>query len=153
MGADIDVRPRGERLGEPVGDLIVRAAPLQGTVVECREPMIDEVPALAVAATFATGRTELRGVAELRVKESDRIATIIELVGAIGGQAEAYDDVLVVTGGSPRAATIDSHGDHRIALAGAVAANAAPGASTITGWSAVDVSYPGFAADLDRLTT
>jgi 3-phosphoshikimate 1-carboxyvinyltransferase len=153
MGADVDVRPRGERLGEPVGDLTVRAAPLHGTVVECSEPTIDEVPALAVAATFAEGHTELRGVAELRVKESDRIATVIELVAAIGGLAEVHDDVLVVTGGAPRAATIDSHGDHRIALAGAVAANASPGASTITGWSAVDVSYPGFVADLDRLTT
>ncbi len=151
MGADIDVSPRGERLGEPVGDVAARAAALHGAVVECHEAMIDEVPALAVAAAFAKGRTELRGTAELRVKESDRLATVIELVRAIGGEAEAAGDTLVVHGGTPRAATIDSHGDHRIALAAAVATNGVPGTSTITSWGATQVSYPDFERDLDDL--
>jgi 3-phosphoshikimate 1-carboxyvinyltransferase len=114
--------------------------------------MIDEVPALAVAAVFAAGTTEFRGVSELRVKETDRVATVIDLVRALGAEATAAGDTLVVRGGSPQAFTIDSHGDHRIALAAAAAATAVDGASTITGWSAADVSYPGFAEDLDRLT-
>jgi len=151
MGADIDVSPRGERLGEPVGDVAARAAALHGAVVECHEAMIDEVPALAVAAAFAKGRTELHGTAELRVKESDRLATVIELVRAIGGEAEAAGDTLVVHGGTPRATTIDSHGDHRIALAAAVATNGVPGTSTITSWDATQVSYPDFERDLDDL--
>jgi 3-phosphoshikimate 1-carboxyvinyltransferase len=153
MSADIDVRPRDERLGEPVGDLVVRAAALQGAVVECHEPMIDEVPALAVAATFATGTTEFRGAAELRVKESDRIATVSELVAAMGGGTEARPDGFIVRGGRPHRVNADSHGDHRIALAAAVAANATPGPSTIAGWSATRVSYPGFERDLEQLAT
>jgi len=151
MGAAIEAIERGERLGEPVGDLVVRASALHGTTVECTEPMIDEVPAIAVAATFASGTTEISGIGELRVKESDRVATIEDLVRSIGGQVEVDDDRLVVHGATPHAATLASHGDHRIALAGAVAASAVPGTSTITGWRAADVSYPGFAADLAAL--
>jgi 3-phosphoshikimate 1-carboxyvinyltransferase len=152
MGAEVSVSTRDERLGESVGDLTVRATPLHGAAIECHESMIDEVPALAVAAVFAAGTTEFRGVSELRVKESDRVATVIDLVRALGAEATAAGDTLVVRGGAPHAFTIASHGDHRIALAAAAAATAVDGASTITGWSAADVSYPGFAEDLDRLT-
>ncbi len=152
MGAAVDVQVTGEEIGEPTGEITARATPLRGAVIDCDEPMIDEIPALAVAASFASGTTEFRGVGELRVKESDRLATVTELVTRIGATAEVHDDVLLVHGGSPHAATLQSHGDHRIALAAAIVANAVPGSSTVEGWSAVDVSYPGFVDDLERLT-
>jgi len=151
MGAAIEVEPRGERLGEPVGDVHVGASSLHGTTVHCHEPIIDEVPVLAVAAAFATGDTEFRDGAELRVKESDRIATVTELLASLGVESTARDDGLVVHGGAPGAATFRSHGDHRIALAAAVAANAAPGRSSVRGWDAASVSYPGFLDDLELL--
>jgi 3-phosphoshikimate 1-carboxyvinyltransferase len=151
MGATIEVEPREERLGEPVGTISVRAAPLHGERVACHEPIIDEVPALAVAAAFADGVTEFHDGAELRVKESDRIGSVLELVTALGVGAEPRADGLVVRGGTPQPATFRSHGDHRIALAAAVAANAAPGTSTVEGWSAVAVSYPRFLDELEAI--
>jgi 3-phosphoshikimate 1-carboxyvinyltransferase len=153
MGADVGLRTRDERLGEPVGDLTARATPLHGAAIHCHEAMIDEVPALAVAAAFADGTTEFHGVAELRVKESDRVATVMQLAVALGAGVEVRGDTLVVTGGRPRPISVDSRGDHRIALAAAVAANAVDGTSTITGWSAADVSYPAFTTDLERLVS
>ena len=152
MGATIDVHVLGERLGEPVGDMEVASASLRGTTVVCTEPMIDEVPALAVAAAFAEGVTEFTNVAELRVKESDRLATIEQELTQLGAGVERSVDRLTVRGGKPRAATFTSHGDHRVALAAAVAANAIQGESRIRGWDAVSVSYPGFAEDLAALT-
>jgi len=152
MGAAIDIAAGSTRLGEPAGSLTVRAAPLTGTVVDVDEGLIDEVPALAVAAAFAAGVTEFRGVAELRVKESDRLATLERELGALGVGVETGPDRLVVRGGAPRPATLESHGDHRIAMAGAVAANAVAGSSTVRGWSAVAASYPRFADDLATLT-
>jgi 3-phosphoshikimate 1-carboxyvinyltransferase len=152
MGARIEVRPQGERLGEPVGDIAVAAAPLHGTVVSCREAIIDEVPALAVAAAFADGITEFQDAAEMRVKETDRIATLEAELAKLGVAVEGGPDGMSVRGGSPRPATLSSHGDHRIALAAAVAANAIDGETRITGWDAAAVSYPAFATDLERLT-
>ena len=152
MGARIEVCPTGERLGEPVGDLAVEAAPLTGTTFTPGEGIIDEVPALAVAAAFAEGTTEIRGAPELRVKESDRVATLTQELEQLGIGVEGRPDGLVVTGGAPRAATLKSHGDHRIALAAAVAANACDGESTVRGFAAVGASYPGFAADLASVT-
>ncbi len=152
MGADVTVDVRETRLGEPVGDLTVRAAPLHGTEVTVDEGFIDEVPALAVAAAFADGVTEFRGVGELRVKESDRLAALEQELTELGVGVEAGPDRLVVRGGAPHATTLKSHGDHRIAMAAAVAANAVAGGSTVRGWAAVAVSYPGFADDLAALT-
>jgi len=154
MGADIEVVSTGTRLGEPVGELRVRAAPLHGATVEGAEipGVIDEVPALAVAAAFAEGVTEFRDVGELRVKESDRIATVSDLLGRLGVGVEASADHLVVRGGHPVAAELDSHGDHRIAMAGAVAANALDGECVVRNWRAVTSSYPEFTQDLATLT-
>jgi 3-phosphoshikimate 1-carboxyvinyltransferase len=149
MGADITVEQHDERLGEPVGTVSVRAAPLHGVRIACHEAIIDEVPALAVAAAFADGVTEFHDGGELRVKESDRIRGVLDLARALGVDAESRTDGLVVRGGAPRAATFRSHGDHRMALAAAIAANAADGTSSVEGWSAVSVSYPGFLADLE----
>jgi 3-phosphoshikimate 1-carboxyvinyltransferase len=112
----------------------------------------DEVPALAVAAAFADGVTEVRDAAELSVKESDRIATLQQMLTRLGLAVESRADGLVIRGGHPRAARLESLGDHRIAMAAAVAANAVDGASTVGGWPAVASSYPGFADDLARLT-
>jgi 3-phosphoshikimate 1-carboxyvinyltransferase len=152
MGADIEVEPHEERLGEPVGDLTVRAGALTGTVVDANEGLIDEIPVLAVAAAFADGVSEFRDVAELRVKESDRLATLEVELTRLGVGVEVGPDRLVVRGGHPQPAQLDSHGDHRIAMAAAVAANAIAGTSTVGGWAAVGASYPRFDADLAAVT-
>ena len=116
--------------------------------------MIDEIPVLAVAAAFADGVTQIRDAGELVVKESNRIATSHAELSALGIGSEARADGLSVRGGGrPNPAAFDSHGDHRIAMALAVAANAIDGASTVRGWSAVASSYPEFADDLARVTS
>jgi 3-phosphoshikimate 1-carboxyvinyltransferase len=154
MGGDIEITPAGERCGEPVGDLRVRHSPLSATTIEGDEiPNVqDEVPALAVAAAFAEGVTEVRDAAELAVKESNRIGAIHEELSQFGLAVETRADGLSIRGGRPRASLIRSHGDHRIAMAAAVAANAIDGESTVRGWRAVASSYPGFADDLARVT-
>ncbi|MCJ7436808.1 MAG: 3-phosphoshikimate 1-carboxyvinyltransferase [Acidimicrobiia bacterium] len=152
MGAHIELHQRDTRLGEPVGDIAVTSGPLGATVVDCHEAIIDEVPALAVAAAFADGVTEFREAAEMRVKETDRIATLEQELSKLGVGVEARPDAMTVRGGAPRRATFDSHGDHRIARAAAVAASAFDGESRIIGWRAAAVSYPAFADDLARLT-
>jgi 3-phosphoshikimate 1-carboxyvinyltransferase len=153
MGADVVVHEHGVRLGEPVGDIEVRAASLHGTVVHCTEGIIDEIPALVVAGAFAKGTTEVRDAAELRVKESDRISTLEQELTELGLEVESDADGMVVHGGTPRAADLRSHGDHRIAMAAAVAANALPGASTVKGFRAIASSYPEFPAHLSLLTS
>lgn len=152
MGAHIELHQRDTRLGEPVGDISVTSGPLGATVVDCHEAIIDEVPALAIAAAFADGVTEFRDAAEMRVKETDRIATLEQELSKLGVGVETGPDGMSVRGGVPRPATLDSHGDHRIALAAAIAANAIDGESKIVGWDAAAVSYPAFTEDLARLT-
>ncbi len=146
MGADID-----HEAGS--GDLVVRSSDLRGTVVEPGEVpgLVDEVPVLAVAAACAEGRTRFRGVGELRVKESDRLATVASELGAMGARVEVDGDDLVVAGGPLTGAGVESHGDHRIAMACAVAGLVAQGRTTVSGWAAVDTSYPSFGRDLDGL--
>jgi 3-phosphoshikimate 1-carboxyvinyltransferase len=154
MGAAIEVVATGEQLGEPVGELRVTSAPLHGTVVAGREipGVIDEIPVLAVAAACAEGMTEFRDAAELRVKESDRIVTVAELLTRLGAGVETGDDHLVVRGGRLHAGAVDSHGDHRIAMAGAVAGLAVDGETRVRGWRSVATSYPEFAGHLIELT-
>jgi 3-phosphoshikimate 1-carboxyvinyltransferase len=154
MGAAITVEHTGDVLGEPVGALHVTGGPLHATVVEGVEIpwVIDEIPVLAVAATFAEGVTEFRDAGELRVKESDRIATVAAMLGAFGAGVETTTDGFSVRGGRPVPARVESHGDHRIAMAAAVAALALDGETTITGWRATATSYPEFGADLAVLT-
>ena len=109
---------------------------------------------LAVAAALAGGVTEIRDAAELRVKESDRIATTSALLQAMGIQIDEWSDGMRIVGGDLSGATVDSHGDHRLAMAAAVAALAADpesGPTTINGASAVDISYPTFWQDLNHL--
>ena len=150
MGVTIEVRVTGEQLGEPVGELHVGGASLVATTIGPHEManVQDEIPVLAVAAAFAEGVTEITGAAELRVKESDRIATVAALLDGLGVGVETADDGLAIRGGSPRAGRFDSRGDHRIALAAAVAAHAIDGESSVSGWGAASVSYPEFLDDL-----
>ena len=147
MGADIRALRERERGGEPIADLRVGAAPLAaveigGAIVP---NLIDEIPVLAVAAAFAEGRTVIRDAAELRVKETDRIAATAAVLRAMGGAVEERPDGLVIDGGRPlHGATVDARGDHRIAMAAAVAALGATGPTTIRGAEAAAVSFPGF---------
>jgi 3-phosphoshikimate 1-carboxyvinyltransferase len=154
MGADLEVREQGLRAGEPVGELVVRSGPLVATRIDGDEVprVIDEIPVLAVAAAFAEGVTEIRDAAELRVKESDRVGTVHQELSQLGVAVEALPDGLVVRGGAPRAAQLKSHGDHRLAMAAAVAAHAIDGQSTVRGWRAIASSYPEFAAHLAAVT-
>jgi 3-phosphoshikimate 1-carboxyvinyltransferase len=152
MGATIEI----EEEGGGSGSVTSYACLLHGTDVEAEEiPSLDEVPILAVAAAVAHGTTRFRNVGELRVKESDRLAGTVALVQAFGGLAEVEGDDLIVRGegAALRPGHVDSRGDHRLAMAAAVAAAAcpAPAQTTITGWESVATSYPTFAADLAQL--
>jgi 3-phosphoshikimate 1-carboxyvinyltransferase len=150
MGAQIDTEPTGE--DETRRTVHVRGGRLHGTDIEPEEiaGLVDEIPALAVAAALAEGVTRVWGAAELRVKESDRIATTAAMLRALGADVTEQPDGLTVTGGAPlHGGAIDSHGDHRIAMAGAIAALAATGESVIDGFDAVATSYPTFLTDLE----
>ncbi len=154
MGAEIEVEPEGERGGEPSGRLLVRSAPLRGTEVGGEDvPLaIDELPLVALAACFAEGETTIRDAAELRRKESDRIATVSEALTALGANVETSEDGMRIEGtGGLRGGAIDSHGDHRIAMLGAIAGLASRDGVEVEGMDAAAVSYPGFAADLASL--
>ncbi|MGB5235909.1 MAG: 3-phosphoshikimate 1-carboxyvinyltransferase, partial [Candidatus Macondimonas sp.] len=148
MGADITIEQPRMFGAEPVADLRVRAAPLHGVVIpEALVPLaIDEFPALFVAAACAEGETLLTGAAELRVKESDRIQVMADGLNALGVFAEPRPDGLRIRGGVIQGGTVDSHGDHRIAMAFAMAALRARGPIRILNCGNVETSFPGFAA-------
>jgi len=147
MGADIEVLNRRESGGEPVGDLRVRGAPLRGITVppELVPLAIDEFPALFVAAACAEGRTVLAGAAELRVKESDRIQVMADGLAALGIDAVPTADGMVIQGGTLQGGQVSSHGDHRIAMAFAMAALRSRGPVQILDCANVNTSFPGFA--------
>ncbi|MCE5203216.1 MAG: 3-phosphoshikimate 1-carboxyvinyltransferase, partial [Actinomycetia bacterium] len=155
MGAHIEVTPGEDTCGEPTGDVrVLFTDGLRATDVEPEEvpALIDEVPLLAVVATQATGVSRFRRVGELRVKESNRLRAIVEGLGALGAHVWVEgDDVLVSGPGALHAASLDSLGDHRLAMAYAVAALVAEGGVRIERMEAIDVSYPGFVGDLMRL--
>jgi 3-phosphoshikimate 1-carboxyvinyltransferase len=146
MGADITEDNPGEQGGEPVADLRVRHARLRGIEVpEALVPdMIDEFPALFTAAALAEGRTVVRGAAELRVKESDRIAVMSAGLRALGGRIQETPDGAVIAGGRLAGGSADSHGDHRIAMSLAIAAQRATGEVRIGDCANVATSFPGF---------
>jgi len=151
MGASIEVEVLETRVGEPCGTIAVQAAPLHGIEISGHEAIVDELPVLAVAAAFADGVTTIRDAAEMAVKETNRIGALEQELTQLGIGVEAREDGLVIRGGAPRGATLKSHGDHRIALCSAVAGLAAEGETTVRGWPAVAISYPGFEADLAQL--
>jgi 3-phosphoshikimate 1-carboxyvinyltransferase len=142
----------GELIGEePVSDLDVAHGALEGTVVEAEEvPLaIDELPLVALLGCFAEGETVVRGAQELRLKESDRIAGVVEGLRGLGGELEATEDGFVVQGsGGLRGGAIDAKGDHRMAMMGAIAGLASKDGVEVIGMEAADVSYPGFVEDL-----
>jgi 3-phosphoshikimate 1-carboxyvinyltransferase len=157
MGAEVEVEPAGfsgERGEEPVARITVRTASLRGTRVEGRDiPLaIDELPLVALAACFAEGETVIADAEELRRKESDRIATVVGSLAALGADIEATSDGMVVRGtGKLRGGGIESHGDHRIAMLGAVAGLASEEGVEVRGMDAASVSYPGFVSDVEVL--
>jgi len=150
MGGDISFENEREVAGEPVADLVVRASALSGVEVPAaRAPsMIDEYPILSIAAAFAEGPTVMKGLAELRVKESDRIAAVAGGLTAIGAAFEEGDDDLTVLGnGRPRGSgntPIPTHFDHRIAMSFLVAGVGAAGPVTVDDGAAIATSFPGF---------
>src|SRR5215212_9790597 len=141
---------------EPVTELDVAHGPLVGTTVDAAEvPLaIDELPLVALLGCFAEGETVVRGAEELRVKETDRIATVVDGLRGLGADIEATADGFVVQGtGGLRGGVMEAHGDHRLAMLGAIAGLASREGVEVVGMEAAAVSYPGFTADLDRLLT
>ncbi len=154
MGAEVEVEVEGKQGGEPVATLRARHSALRGTEVGGDEiPLaIDELPLVALVACFAEGETTIRDAAELRRKESDRVATTCAALAALGAEAEPSEDGMRIAGtGGLRGGTIDSHGDHRIAMLGAIAGLASREGVEVEGMDAAAVSYPGFEADLASL--
>ncbi len=146
MGADITLINEREVGGEPVADIVVRSAQLKGIQIpEHLVPLaIDEFPVLFIAASCATGSTVLTGAQELRVKESDRIQVMADGLNILGVDAHATPDGIVIQGGQIGSGTVESHGDHRIAMAFAVASLRAQGTITIYDCDNVNTSFPGF---------
>ena len=139
---------------EPVSDIDVAAGALEGTFVGPEEVpfAIDELPLVALLGCFAEGETVVRGAQELRLKESDRIATVVEGLRGLGADIDATEDGFAVTGtGGLRGGSLDAHGDHRMAMLGAVAGLASREGVEVRGIEAAAVSYPGFVEDLASL--
>jgi len=154
MGADIVVSEERIVGGEPVADLRARSGKLKGIEVDGPTVvrLIDEVPVLAVAASLAEGRTTVRDVGELRLKESDRVKLLVHELRRMGARIDEEGDALVIEGTDRfTGAVCDSHGDHRLAMALAVAGVVAEGETVIRGAEATDVSYPGFWQALDSV--
>ena len=151
----VDQRTEG---GEPVADILVTSTELHGVEIggDMIPRMLDEVPILAVAACFATGNTVIRDAAELRVKETDRIATTVEELTRLGAKIEPREDGMIIRGRQAGASELtgadcESHGDHRLAMSMAVAGLLASGETTVHGAADASVSYPEFWQDLDLL--
>ncbi len=154
MGARISLENNRDVAGEPVGDLVVRHGPLQAFNIDedLIPSLVDEIPVLAVAACCAEGVSHIRGAAELRVKETDRLAVMARQLKAMGARIEEHPDGLTITGPTRlRGAETDSETDHRVAMSLAVASLVAEGSTRLHRPEAAAVSYPEFWQDLERL--
>ncbi len=154
MGSDLVIEEERTVGGEPVADIVVRSSRLRGIEVggDLVPRAIDELPLVALAGCLAEGETVIRDAEELVVKESNRVATTAEALRALGARVEERPDGMVVRGGAAlRGASVRSHGDHRLAMLGAVAGLIADGETTVEGAGDVVVSYPAFWSDLGRL--
>lgn len=153
-GAEIDVLGESSDAGEPMGTIHIRYSdPRPFEITPAEVPgLIDEIPALAaLAAMRPGGRMTVRGASELRVKESDRISMLAKGFGSLGIDVEEFEDGFTIHGGPPAGGDADAAGDHRLAMAFAVAGSRARGPVHITGADAVAVSYPGFFDELERI--
>lgn len=140
--------------GEPYGNIELHGAPLKGTTLLQEEipNLIDEIPVIAVAAALAEGDTHIRNARELRVKETDRIATTVENLRKMGVDVEEFEDGMIIHGGRPlEGAEIDSHGDHRIAMAFSIAGLFAEGETIVSNTDCINTSYPGFSHHLEAI--
>jgi 3-phosphoshikimate 1-carboxyvinyltransferase len=154
MGADLAVVDRRQFGGETVGDLRIRYnGPLAGIDIpqEWVPSLIDELPVLLALAAVSRGRTRLRGAAELRVKESDRLAVMAQGLVALGARVREFPDGMDVEGGVVQSGRVDGAGDHRCAMSFCILGQVAQGPLTVAGCENIDTSYPGFAADLQRV--
>ena len=154
MGADITLLNENRDYSEPTADILVRTSNLKGTIIEgdIIPTMIDELPTVALMACFADGTTIIRDAAELKVKESNRIAIMVQNLTAMGADVEETEDGMIIHGGNPlHGAVIETKKDHRIAMTFAIAALAAEGETEILDAECVDISYPQFYRDLHSL--
>jgi 3-phosphoshikimate 1-carboxyvinyltransferase len=155
MGARVAIYNRRAIGGEPAGDVEVRASELVGATIAAEEvpSLIDELPILAVAACHARGETVVRGAGELRAKESDRIEAVVEELRRIGGHIRATRDGFRIKGvpARLRGGVVDSHGDHRLAMLGAIAGVASVEGVELRGAEAAAVSFPGFFEVLEQI--
>ncbi len=154
MGAKLRVENKREEAGEPLADIIVESSELKGVEIggDIIPRLIDEIPVLAVAGCVARGKTVIRGAGELRVKESDRIATVSRELSRLGAKIEPLPDGMVIYGGKPLlGAGVNSHLDHRLAMSLAIAGLIAKGGTTINHAQVVQVSYPAFWQDRQNL--
>ncbi len=155
MGARLKIYSEHFEAGEPLADVVVESSDLRGLEVggDIIPRLIDEIPVLAVAGCVAKGKTVVRNAGELRVKESDRIATVAGELSRLGAKIEALPDGMVIYGGRPLSGTrVDSHFDHRLAMTLAIAGLIARGETTIKHARAAQVSYPGFWQTLQKIT-
>jgi 3-phosphoshikimate 1-carboxyvinyltransferase len=155
MGADVTIMVESDD-PEPMGRIELRARTLHGIAIEAADvpPIVDELPLLGVVAAYAEGTTSVRGAAELRVKESDRIAVLAAGLAALGAEIATVEDGFDVRGGAKlRGATVDSHDDHRLAMAFAIAALGASDVVTIENAQCVAISHPTFFEDLAELAS
>lgn len=154
MGGDITILNEKTSGGEPTCDLLVRSSSLKGVTIggDIIPTLIDEIPMIAVMACFAEGITTIKDAQELKVKESNRIDTVVTNLKAMGAHIEATDDGMIIEGGYPlHGAVIDSHLDHRIAMSFAIGALGADGETRIEGADCVKISYPEFYQTLEKL--
>jgi 3-phosphoshikimate 1-carboxyvinyltransferase len=155
MGAYVHRHNERDEGGEPIADILVKPGPLHATTVVAADvpAMVDELPLLACLATRAEGETSITGANELRVKESDRITAVVNNLRAIGGDAAELPDGMLIRGtGRPLRGRVTTHGDHRLAMAFGILGALGDNEIDIDDRTCVDVSYPGFWADLARVT-
>lgn len=156
MGADIKLSNVRDKIGEPVADITVSTTALHGCTIEgdIIPKLIDEIPIIAIMAAFAEGTTVIKDAQELKVKESNRIDVMVKNLSAMGVDIEGTEDGMIIHGGKPlQGAVIDSKLDHRIAMSFAIAGGLAEGDTDITGAECVNISYPSFYEDLEKLST
>lgn len=154
MGADITLSNVNDTVGEPTADITVRTSHLKGTTIEGAviPKLIDELPIIAILACFAEGTTIIKDAQELKVKESNRIDVMVHNLSAMGADIEGTEDGMIIRGGKTlHGASIDSKLDHRIAMSFAIAGMNADGETEIIGAECVNISYPSFYEDLNRL--